>query len=47
MKLSKAIKILKEHQEWRLGADTKPTDPKQLTQALEVAISILEQLLKN
>lgn len=44
MKLPKAIKILKEHQEWRLGSDTKPTDPKQLTQALEVAINLLEQL---
>lgn len=44
MKPPKAIKILKEHQKWRLGADTKPTEPKRLTQALEVAINILEQL---
>lgn len=44
MKLSKAIKILKYHQEWRLGANTKPTDPKLLIKALEVAINLLEQL---
>lgn len=44
MTLQKAIQILKEHQEWRLGADTKPTDPKLLTEAIEIAINLLEKL---
>lgn len=44
MNLQKAIQILKKHQEWRLGADTKLTDPKQLTEVLDVAINILEEL---
>jgi hypothetical protein len=34
MKIKKAIKILKKHQKWRLGAETKPTEPKKLTEAI-------------
>lgn len=44
MTLHEAIKILKDHQIWRLGADAKPTEPKELTEALDVAINILERL---
>lgn len=38
MKLKKAIKILKRHQQWRLGADIKIADPKTLTQAIDVVL---------
>lgn len=44
MTLKEAIKILAEHQEWRLGADTEPTDPNELTEALDIAIHLLNQL---
>lgn len=46
MKLSEVIKILQDHQIWRLGADTKPTEPKELTEALDIAIRLLTQLNK-
>jgi len=36
-----ALKILSHHQKWRLGADIPPTDPKELTAALDVAIAAL------
>ena len=38
MKLKKAIKILKRHQQWRLGADIKRGEPKTLTQAIDVVL---------
>jgi hypothetical protein len=38
MKLTKAIKILKKHQKWRLGAETKPTEPKKLTEAINTIL---------
>ena len=43
MKTSKAIKVLKEHQRWRLGADVEATNPKCLTKAINKAIKILKQ----
>ena len=43
MNTSEAIKILKEHQEWRLGGDNKATNPKDLTKAIDTAIKILKQ----
>ena len=44
MTLLEAIEILSNHQKWRKGADTPATDPKQLTEALEIAISALEKV---
>jgi len=38
MKLKRAIKTLKKHQQWRLGADTKPTEPKKLTEAINIVL---------
>lgn len=42
MTLKQAIKILEDHNIWRLGADTEPTKPKELTEALQIAINILK-----
>jgi len=44
MTLQHAIKVLEAHQEWRTGGDGDPTDPKELTEAIEVAINILKGL---
>lgn len=44
MTLQEAINIISEHQKWRLGAETPPTDPKQLTEALDIAIRLMTQL---
>lgn len=44
MTLLQAIEILSNHQKWRKGADIPPTDPKQLTEALDIAINILIHL---
>lgn len=46
MKLTEAIKVLEDHQIWRLGADTPPTDPKLLTEAIDIALHLLKNLLK-
>ena len=44
MTLLQAIEILSNHQKWRKGADTSATDPKKLTEALDIAITILTHL---
>lgn len=45
MNLSEAIKVLEDHQAWRKGDDTKPaTDPKRLTEAIDIAIHLLKGL---
>jgi len=50
MRLKKAIKVLKKHQKWRLGAEIKPTDPKKLTEATNMvlyAIELQQRYIKN
>jgi len=43
MKLKKAIKILKDHNEWRKGSETIPmTEPKKLTKAIETILAYLK-----
>lgn len=44
MTLEEAIKVLTDHNIWRLGADTEQTEPKKLTEALEIAIQLLSQM---
>lgn len=44
MDLNKAIKVLKEYQEWRTGAEIPQPKPELITEALEVAINILSGL---
>jgi hypothetical protein len=42
MKLEKVIEVLANHQMWRMGDDdVEPTEPKELTEALNKAIYIL------
>jgi hypothetical protein len=50
MKLKKAIKVLEKHNEWRLGAETKQTDPKTLTQAIVIILKandLFQKYLKS
>ena len=47
MTLRQAHKVLSKHQKWRMGDDrVKATDPKELTQAMEIAINIMKNLDK-
>lgn len=43
MTTTEVIEVLEKHNIWRLGAKTEPTNPKQLTEALEIAINILKK----
>ena len=42
MNLTEAISILKIHQEWRLGADIVIIEPKELTEAMQTIINLLD-----
>lgn len=44
MNLKEAIKVLKAHNKWRTGSDIEPTEPKKLTEALDIAINLLSKL---
>ena len=43
MTKKQAAKILEDHNIWRRGAETKPTDPKLLGEAIEVAVKALRK----
>jgi len=47
MKLSEAVEILETHQVWRLGAIDEPTDPRRLTEAIEIVLYYVKQLVKK
>lgn len=51
MNLKKAIKTLKNHQQWRLGAgQSKPTKPKKLTEAINIvlyAVNLQQRYIKS
>lgn len=47
MDLKEAIKVLESHQLWRKGAEIEPTDPKKLSEALDIAVRLLKQLNKQ
>lgn len=42
MTKEQAIKILIEHNKWRLGAEIQMQDPKEITAAINLAIEILK-----
>ena len=44
MDLKEAIKVLREYNEWRLGADLEMLKPQIITEALKVAIDKLDSL---
>lgn len=44
MDLKEAIKVLREYNEWRLGADLEMLKPQIITEALKVAIEKLDSL---
>jgi hypothetical protein len=43
MKLNEALQILIKHQAWRLGEHDNATEPKDLTEAMNVAIEVLDK----
>ena len=45
MTLTEAISILKIHQQWRLGADIVMIEPKELTEAMNVIIELIDPKL--
>lgn len=47
MDLKKAIKVLSTHQKWRKGEKVKPTNPTELTEALDIAVNLLKGLETN
>ena len=48
MKLEKVIRVLVDHQEWRLGSDeVGATNPKELTEAMKEAIKLLSEMWAN
>lgn len=46
MKVKIAVEILKEYQLWRLGSDKEMLHPKQITEALNIAINELDKKVK-
>jgi len=50
MKLSKAIKTLKKHQQWRLGAERPLMHPVKLTKAIDLvlyAVQLQQRYIKS
>lgn len=43
MEIKQAVEILKAHNEWRKGADTPHTEPKDLGDAIDTVIEALSQ----
>lgn len=44
MTTKQAIKVLSDHQKWRMGDDNfQPTIPSQLSEALDIAINIMSK----
>lgn len=44
MTLPEAVKTLEYYNKWRLGAELDQPNPKEITEALEIAINLLKQL---
>lgn len=47
MNLHEAVIVLKEHNGWRKGEHDRAPHPKELTEALEIAIKLLEPMVKK
>lgn len=46
MKLQKVIEVLKYHNKWREGTEIEMTDPKELSEAIDVAVHLLGSFKK-
>jgi len=47
MDLTEAIKVLERHQLLRKGAEIEPTDPKKLTEAIDIITTQLNSFLNK
>ena len=47
MTLKQAIKVLETHQKWRKGSTIDRVTPKELTEALDIAVNLLKGLETN
>ena len=47
MTLKETIEILESHNKWRKGADIDMTHPAILSEAVDTAIHLLKELIKN
>ena len=43
MKITKAIKLLRHYQQWRLGADIKMLEPKKVTKVIDTILYLFEE----
>jgi hypothetical protein len=43
MTLQEAIKELKYYQHWRMGADIDKPNPKRITEAINIAIKLMDE----
>jgi hypothetical protein len=44
MNLEQAIKTLEYYQKWRLGAELDQPNPKDITEAIDIAINLLKPM---
>ena len=42
MELKKAVSVLEKHNKWRRGADTEPTNPKELGESIDTVTKYLK-----
>ena len=47
MTIKQAINVLKKHNKWRRGGAGKQPDPKQVGEAIDVAVVILDHYAKS
>ena len=47
MTVKQAISVLKKHNNWRRGGRGSQQDPKIIGEAIDVAIEVMEQFLKD
>lgn len=45
MNLQEALRILKNYQKWRLGAEIDAPNPKEITEAIDIAINIIKPMV--
>jgi len=43
MKITEAVKLLEQHQGWRLGDDIEMLEPKQVTEVIDTILHLFEE----